>query len=66
MMRYPDLAEMILLCIVLAVIGVAAFYGARWHWHGTGAKSRVVIRTLVIVASLFACFALGRTLFNWY
>ena len=46
MMQYPDLAEMILLCIVLAVIGVAAFYGARWHWRRTGAKSHVVIRTL--------------------
>jgi hypothetical protein len=71
--RYPDLAGMILLGILLAAIGVLTFYGMRWQWgwnNWIGATSRMMARTFAVIAGIAglcgACFAIGHFFFNWW
>jgi len=63
--RYINCVELALLCVFLTVAGVASFYGARRHWGRMGAAPRAMIQTLVIVAGVCACAALGYIAFNW-
>ena len=63
--RYINFGELVLLCVFLAVAGVTSFYGARRQWGRMGAAPRAMIQTLVIVAGVCACAALGYIALNW-
>ena len=63
--RCVNLGELVLLGVLLTVGGVAAFYGSRWHWARMCAPPRAMIQTLVIVAGVCACAALGYIALNW-
>lgn len=63
--RYINFGELVLLGVLLAVVGVASFYGARWHWGRMGTAPRTMIQTLVIAAGVCACAALGYIALNW-